>query len=341
MASDAIAVPIIDVHTHYAPAWLLARLRRGGVERGLRLDGTDLVTVEGLRLPIGYDELHDPAAKLAALDERGVECALISITPHLFDYRSAASAIDGARADNDDLAGFVAADPRLAGLATLPIAVPDAAAQELERAVAQLGAVGAQIGTALPDGRPLDTAGLDPLFEAAEGLDVPLVLHPYYAGPIRDPEYFLNNSIGVPLDTCVAAARLIASGTLDRFPRLRVVLVHGGGFLPYQLGRLDNAWHQRKELRAAARNAPRSYLRRFWFDSVVHEPEALAFLSGLAGSDRVVLGTDTPYITAERRPVEAAAAAGLDARALGANALGLLGAPGRVALGFGPAEVAG
>jgi aminocarboxymuconate-semialdehyde decarboxylase len=295
---------VVDVHTHFAPPALPAQMRR---------DGGFVVTPDGLRLPVHYAELHDPAAKLQELDARGIDAAVVSLTPHLFAYGEDAAAF--ARHANDALAEYVSASPRLSALATLPINDPDAAAAELDRCMGELDFAGAQIGTSLPDGRPLDG-----LWEAAA--DVPLVLHPYYAGPIADPDLFLNNSVGVPLDTCLAAARLLCDGTLDRHPRLRLVLVHGGGHLPFQLGRLDNAWRMRPAERRAAK-PPSGYLDRFHFDTIVHSPDALRFLAGLVGADRLLLGTDLPYVTAEQRPVEHARAAGLDPHALGANAAAL------------------
>lgn len=278
---------IVDVHTHYAARSLL--------------DGDVVVSASGERLPAHYPELWDPEAKLAELDARGIDVALVSLTPHLFTSDPVA-----ARRANDELAEYTA-HPRLHALATLAPGDPT----ELARCVERLGFVGAQIPTS-----PLEPAVLD----AAEALGVPLMLHPFYGGPFTDPDLFLHNSLGVPFDTCLAAARLICSGTLDRHPRLKLVLVHGGGHLPYQLGRLDNAHAAGRD---AAARVPSSYLDQIWCDGVVHSPRALAFLADVVGADHVLLGTDRPYLTGEPRPVEQARAAGLDPDALGANAAAL------------------
>src|SRR5439155_22660122 len=115
------------------------------------------------------------------------------------------------------------------------------AVAELERVIGELGVRGAQVGT---NSGPLAVVApeLEPVLEAADRLDVLLVLHPYYVGPKPVLEdFYRTNSLGNPLDTCVAAVRLIHSGALDRFPQLRILLVHAGGFLPYQLGRCDHA----------------------------------------------------------------------------------------------------
>jgi len=100
--------------------------------------------------------------------------------------------------------------------------------------------------------------------------------------------------LGNPFETCLAASRLILSGTMDRWPKLKVVLAHGGGFLPYQIGRLDRGWSIRPESRSCLL-APSSYLRNFYYDSLTHSSNALGFLIRLVGAERIGLGTDTPF----------------------------------------------
>jgi aminocarboxymuconate-semialdehyde decarboxylase len=127
------------------------------------------------------------------------------------------------------------------------------------------------------------------------------VLHPFdVARPPALQEFYLENSIGNPLDTCVAAARLLFSGTLERYHELKLVLAHGGGFLPYQLGRMQRAFEARSEARERTMAAPTENLRRFWVDSITHSDKALAFLVGVIGEDRVMLGTDLPFDMADR-----------------------------------------
>lgn len=313
---------IVDCHSHYVPARLRRELLAGGRPHGYGVRGAEtLVTPDGAELPVGYAELHEPAAKLERLDALGVDRAVISITPHLFAYEDG-DALGFAQRANDDLAAFVAAGHgRLAAQGTLPLLDPAAAARELERCVVQLGFAGAIVGTSLPDGRPLDRATVDPLLEVAQAHGVPLTLHPYYAGPLRDPRWFLPNSVGVPFDTALAAATLICSGAFDRWPEATVVLVHGGGSLPFQLGRLDNAFAIKPDVAGADSVArPSSYLGRFAFDTVLHDPRALRFLADVAGEERLLLATDAPYETGQADPVGFAVAAGLDPAALGANA---------------------
>ena len=132
--------------------------------------------------------------------------------------------------------------------------------------------------------RPSTHPALDPVLATAGRLGVPLMLHPYYVGPKPGLEaYYLTNSIGNPLDTCVAAARLMHSGAFDRHADLRIVLVHAGGFLPYQLGRLDHAFSVRREAKVGTARPPSSYLDRFWFDTITHSDASLEFLVSLVG----------------------------------------------------------
>ncbi|WP_320670134.1 amidohydrolase family protein [Patulibacter defluvii] len=316
---------IVDCHTHFVPRSFTRALEAGGRPFGYdRGPAGAIVHPAGPVLPVGYDELHDPAAKLRVLDGQRLDAAVVSITPHLFVHAGEAGE-RFARDANDDLAAFVAESERLVGLATVPVDRPAAAGRELERAVAELGLRGAILGTSHPDGRDYAREDLEPLFAAAQALGVPLMLHPFYAGPIRDESRFLSNSIGVPLDTLLGTVAIIYSGLLDAYPEVRLVLPHGGGHLPFQLGRLDNGWRIKPDRRGAAAHPPSHYLDRFLFDSVLHDPLALRFLVELAGQERILLGTDAPYLTGEQDPVAFVAAAGCDPDALGATAARVFG----------------
>jgi aminocarboxymuconate-semialdehyde decarboxylase len=218
---------------------------------------------------------------------------------------------------------LISGEDRLLGFATLPLQDPEEAVAELERSVERLGFRGAHIGTSA-GARGLDSPELEPLFAAAERLGVPLMLHPYYVGPKPGLEdYYFTNSIGNPLDTCVAAARLIHAGVLDRFAKLQLVLVHGGGFLPYQLGRLDHAHAVRTEPGQRMERAPSEYFERLWLDTITHGDASLSFLRSLV-PDRLILGTDLPFDMGDPQPLDRLTRAGVDAHALGASAARLL-----------------
>lgn len=289
----------IDVHHHVIPRVLVdaARRREGpaGMTVERRGDVEWLVHPEGYRYPI-EPSFFDPKARLQAMDRLGIDAAMVSVSPTIFAYQlEPAAGLAHARALNDAVADHIAAAPdRLAGLATLPIQDPDAATLELERAVRDLGLRGAAIAPSIGQSAVDDPRYL-PVLAAAQDMDVPLLLHPAYVG-LRPglPDFYLTNLVGNPLETTIAVARLILSGTLDRLPRLRLVLVHAGGYVPYQIGRLDQGWEVRPESHGSA-DRPSSYMRRFVFDTITHEPAALGFLIGLVGADRVAYGTDLPF----------------------------------------------
>ena len=175
-------------------------------------------------------------------------------------------------------------------------------------------------------GRPLADRSLDPFWKAAAELAAPVMLHPFLLEAVeRFGRHYLHNLVGYPFETTLAAGSLILGGTLDRFPDLDVVLVHGGGFLPYHVGRFDRGHAVRPEVRADGAALPSSYLRRFHYDTLVQFPPALAYLVALVGADRVLLGSDHPFWLGDPEPARVVREAGLSAAAqaaiLGDNAV--------------------
>lgn len=289
----------VDIHAHVIPPALVAAMRTGDAPDGVRLEGPgDTPTVvhrQGYRYPL-LRAFHDVETRLAVMDAQGTDFAVLSIAPPLLMYWvDAAVALDSARLVNDTIADMVAMAPtRFAGLATLPMQDPAASVAELRRAVLELGLRGAQVGPHI-EGAPLDGDDLRPVLAAAAELGVPLVVHPYYVGstPGLD-DFYLTNLQGNPFQTAVCASRLILSGALDALPSLDVLLVHGGGHLVYQAGRLDHGHRVRPEA-AGCQGPPSGYLRRFHYDSLTHSGEATRWLVEVVGSDRVLYGTDTPF----------------------------------------------
>ncbi len=313
---------MIDIHTHFIPPEFVGDARAGRALDRITVEHRDgaewLAHPQGYRYPLS-PEFFDVQAKHREMDRLGIDRAVLSLTPTLFFYwLEAAAAREFCQQANDSMATFVAQSDRLDGVAVVPLQDPEAATAELRRAVTELGLCGVEIGTTMED-VPLDDRRFDGFFDAVEALDVPVILHPYYVGVRKQlADFYMTNLTGNPLETCIAASRLILSGFFDRHPRLKVVLVHSGGFMPFQIGRLDHGFRVRPETKAAIRSAPSTYLRRFWYDTITHASTPLKFLIELAGKDRVVLGTDLPFDMADVRFQQYFSEAGLSPDVLNA-----------------------
>jgi len=311
----------VDIHTHYIPRSFIDKAYRGQATGKVQIEqkgGQEWAThPEGYRYHL-VDTFWDVGAKLQHMDSLGIDISILSVPPVLFFYWLEAEPVqEFCQQTNEAMAEFVAqSEGRLYGLATVPLQNPEAAAAELRRAVVDLGLQGVQIGTRM-ETIPLDDPQFDPFFATAAELNVPVVLHPYRVGIKPEfSDFYMANLVGNPLDTGVAATRLILSGCLDRHPNLTVVLVHGGGYMPYQIGRLDHGYKVRTETSAKVDAPPSSYLRRFYFDTVTHASVPLQFLIELVGADRVVLGTDIPFDMADLHFADYLAETGLNDQSL-------------------------
>ena len=316
---------VIDVHTHFIPAFAIEEAANGDC-MGVRSEDGWFIHPEGFRYPVG-PEFYDPAEIVSAMDGRGIDVSVLSIVPPFFFYEHPAEEnVAFTRRANDALGRLVREHDRLEGFATLPLQAGDGAAAELERAVTELGLRGAQIGTSSAKGQALDTGELENLFETASRLRVPLMLHSSYVGPKAGLEdFYLTNTIGNLLDTTVASSRLIHSAVFDRHEHLHFVLVHAGGYLPWQIGRFDHAFSVREEPRVAIDRPPSEYLDRFRMDTITHSDESLEFLVSRIGLERIVLGTDIPFDMGDPIPLDRVRRAGIDPDAIGATAAMLVG----------------
>jgi aminocarboxymuconate-semialdehyde decarboxylase len=333
--------PVVDVHTHFIPEELIEMISSGAGPTGLsveRRDGKDPLVVHdnGLRYP-ALEVFRDLDARLAHMDANGIDVAVISISPSLFLYwLEPAETAAVCRVVNDAGARMAASSGgRVAAMATVPLNDPRLAADELRRAHSELGAVAVEIGPSV-GATQLDAPELGEFFAAAEELDLPVMLHPY-ASMIAPPDsgtagFHLGNVIGNPVETFVAGCRLLVGGVFDRHPDLRVILVHGGGALPYQLGRLQHAYEVRDETSSVASKPPLSYLDNLRFDTTIFDRRALEYLIALAGPERVVLGTDLPFDMGDPLALGMREWARPEAadRVLGANAVELLRLPAPV-----------
>ena len=326
----------VDVHSHVLPREMIEAIRARPRDYQMRVEGSGdkeiFVRDDRHSTPV-YAEFYDAHAKVEGMDRKGIDVSVVSVTPVVFFYWLDADAgLAAARLMNDGIARMVAARPdRLRGMATLPMQDPNAAITELERVVKELGFRSIELGCRV-QGELLSETRFRPVLRRAQELGVFVFTHPYVAG-VLPPDlgcYYLGNLAAMPFDTALMAAHLMLSGALDDLEKLVIVLAHGGGHLPYQIGRLEHGYRVRKETGAHAQSSPLKLLRRFYFDALTHDADALRFLVAKVGADRVTIGTDAPFDMAEDDPL-----AMIDAlthltaeereRILGLNALELLG----------------
>lgn len=297
----------IDIHAHCVPAAAVDLIGRDGEEIGIELDDDGVATVAGRVLPMTLrPALSDRSARLDAMDQSGVEHQVLSpwidFTAYGLDPDRGAR---WSRLFNEALAGEAGSHPdRFFAIGTVPLQTPEAAAAELRYAVEELGMVGVEVGTRVGD-LYLANADLEPFWEEAAKLRCLVVLHPLDPLPGIDlSSHFMHNIVGRPAESTVAIAGLLLGGLLERHPELVMCVVHGGGFLPYQIGRMGRGWEVRPEIVATAmKSPPIEALRSLYYDTVLHEPAAIRYLIDLVGADRVVLGTDYPFEMGDLDPI--------------------------------------
>ncbi|MCZ7566806.1 MAG: amidohydrolase [Burkholderiales bacterium] len=234
--------------------------------------------------------------RLRDMDKMGVDVQAISSSPAQFMYwLEPELGAKSARAVNDNLASIVARHPdRFVALANVPLQSEDAAIAELERCIRTLGFRGVEIGTNIV-GREV-SRGLDRFWAKVQELDVMVFMHPNgFTGAERLADHYFNNVIGNPLDTTVAIAHLVFDGVLERFPRLKIVAAHGGGYIGHYPGRFDHVWGARADARTVLGRKPRRSLAKLYFDTIVFDREQLRHLINLWGADHILVGTDYPY----------------------------------------------
>src|SRR5215475_8176258 len=291
----------IDVHTHVLTEETMGLLQKEAPKIAPRLTpvDADIAVLEAAGVPYrpfprgGWDIER----RFADMDAAEVDVQVLSATPQTYYYdQEPELAATTAAIQNDGIAKLIKEHPgRFMGIATLPMQAPERAAEELNRAVRTLGLRGAMIGSNVK-GKNLDDPSFEPLWAAAAELGVFLIIHPVtVAGAERLRSYYLANLIGNPLDTTIAAACLVFGGVLERHPDLKVLLVHGGGFVPFQAGRWVHGWQVRPEPKINVKRSPQPWIDRFYYDTILHAQPQLEFLVDSVGPTRVLLGSDYPY----------------------------------------------
>jgi aminocarboxymuconate-semialdehyde decarboxylase len=279
---------------------------------------------------LAHDTYNDPQTRLDDMDAIGVDVQLVALTPfHYFYWADADLAPRVATLQNERIAEVVGFSPqRFVGVGTLPLAHPEAAVIEARR-VAGLGFPAVEIGSDV-NGLDLDHPTFEPVWESLEELELVVILHPAgFTEAKRMSDYYLVNVIGMPLSTTLAVTRMILGGIFDRHPGLKMLLIHGGGYLPFYSARTDHAFRHRPELRGHIDRLPSEYLANLHYDITVFDPELIQQLVVRFGAERVLLGTDYPFDMGLTDPLALLGEARLNQRQrqmiAGDNALALFG----------------
>lgn len=288
-----------DLHTHYYPAGYFERIRGSGGAFSFAQDpgGRTIITYQGARFFGVTPAMTDPALRIEAMDRASIDVEVLSLsTPNVY-FVEGAKQVDVARLANDGYAELIAKHPkRFKGFASIPMDAGDAALRELERAFSTLKLNGVVLLSNI-GGRPLTAPQYRPLFEEANRLELCVFIHPMLpANAQQFGEYVLGPLVGFPFDTTLAVARMCFDGLLRDFPKIRFLIGHLGGAIPYLMERLDNGFRDFPECRAKIDQLPSTYLKRLYYDTVSFSPFALRMVRELVGADHMAMGSDFPHL---------------------------------------------
>ncbi len=301
----------IDIHCHYFNADVAAK---AAPLKPFEKDPS-IVYANALTREINMNQakvrsakLSDVAVRLRDMDRMGIDVQAVSPAPiQYYYYADADFGLELARGVNDKIAAIAGAHPdRFVGIGTVPLQNAAMATKELVRCVNKLDMRGIEIGTNV---NGIDLAdkrlGLDKFFAKAEELGTVLFLHPMgFTHADRMTDYYFNNIIGNPLESTLAVAHLIFGGVVDRFPKLKFCVAHGGGYMPHAFARMDHGWKVRPDAQTViSKKKPSSYLKKFYFDTVTFDAGLLAALVDQMGASHVMLGSDYPFDMGDEDPV--------------------------------------
>lgn len=298
----------VDIHAHI----IVSEIRRGAEPteewrpKVTWEDGRQFVEYGGKRIGSALREFVDIETILAEQDKAGVDVVVLTPWTSLLRYDADVDeCVRTSRLQNDALARLAAEyGPRVAAIGTVPLQDSAAAVAELRRAMNELGLLGVEIGTNV-NGSYLGDEQFRPFWAAVEELGAFVEIHPVPGvGGAARRDYYLWNAWANPAETSLTAAHMILSGLLEEHPGLKICLFHGGGHLPYQIGRLDRAFKMRAEARQHISAPPSAYLKKFFFDTLTHSGPALSYLIDLVGVGQVMLGSDYPFDMGYERPPE-------------------------------------
>ncbi|WP_453966952.1 amidohydrolase family protein [Bradyrhizobium elkanii] len=324
---ESVLGTVIDIHTHVVPARLAADPKRDprwpSIEHSTGDQASVMIAGKVFRKIDARS--WDVQRRLADMIEDGTDMQVLSPMPELLSHWLPPDDAEYlAAAMNDQIAGMIAQAPHnFAGLGMVCMQDVPRAVQQLEK-VKALGFAGIEIGTHI-NGVALGSESLFPVYEAAQSLDLGIFVHPLHPSGMErvgsSPEFAATAVF--PLETALASVSLLAAGLPERFPRLRILLSHGGGALTWILPRMDFGWLL--GAKGKMTRTPSELARQFWYDTLLYDPASLSFLGNAVGESRIVVGSDYPYTIRQKQPgAFARRALGSDA-VLAENSFGFLG----------------
>lgn len=307
----AVPPKVVDVHCHYLNAEVAAKYAH--LQAG-KHDATAVYATD-LSRQVNMKQIQERGAKfkqvevrLKDMDRMGIDVQVLSPAPiQYFYFTEPVLGAQISRDINESIATVVAQRPdRFVGMGTIPLQDVDIAIKELEYAVNVLGLRGVEICTNVNGKNLTDPSlNLEKFFAKAQSLDIIIFLHPMgFSQGERFVEHYFNNVMGNPLDTSLALAHLIFDGVLARYPKLKILASHGGGYIASYWARMDHAWKAREDARTVIKKKPSSYLEKVYFDTITHDAQILGNLVARYGAKQILLGTDYPFDMGEEQPVK-------------------------------------
>jgi len=295
----------IDIHHHYIPLELIDEVKRNGKALGIEYFPPKDAKDNPLQIQFPKGNRLNPDPRMAEVNNRldvmtkgNIAIATVEVNTACVGYE-----LDGSRGEtwsklyNEGIMNLVKRHPdRFVGIATVPMQDPTRAARVLEYAIRDLKMSGVTLASNVV-GKYYDSKDFDPFWKKAEELDVLMIMHPeWIAGGDKMGGYGLRTVCGNPADTTLSVGYMIYSGVFDRFPNLKLALLHGGGFFPYHLGRFDSGFRSGSgSSRMPAKEPPSKYLKNLYFDNLVYRVETVEYLTRMVGAEHVMVGTDYPF----------------------------------------------
>lgn len=305
-----MSVRKIDIHTHILPKDLPKWKDKFGYGGFVQLDHhkpccARMMKDDGTFFREIEENCWSGQARVKDCDQHGVHQQVLSTVPVLFSYwAKPQDGHDISRFLNDHLAGVILEHPdRFFGLGTLPMQDSKLAIKELERCKKELKFQGVQIGSHV-NGKNLNDPEIVEVLRACQDMDACVFVHPWdMLGGDRLKQYWMPWLVGMPTELTIAIASMIFGGIFEKLPKLRIAFAHGGGSFPGTLGRLQHGFEARPDLCAVDNpHGPEKYLKRFYIDTLVHDPKQLRYLLDLFGESQMALGTDYPFPLGEEIP---------------------------------------